>query len=386
MVKNKEINKKLKILFVLENYSPHIGGAEIVFKNIGEGLVKQGHQVSLVTHQLKNTKKFEIINGVRVYRVPCFDNRYLFTFFSIPKVLKLAKKVDIIHTTTFNGAPPAWLASKICDKPCVITIHEVWVNQWQKITEMGRFKAFFHNTLEKLIYKLRFTQYVAVSNSTRNQLLKIKIPKSKTTTIYNGVDYHHWDPKRYNGEKVRERLKLKNNFIYLFHGRPGTSKGFEYLIKAVPTISKLIPNSKLLALVSKDVAYKKNYKKIIQLIKKLKIQSNLILHNPVSYNEVPNYVKSTDCVVVPSLAEGFGFSAAEACAMNKPVVASNTTSLPEVVSGRYILVKAKNPIDIAKGVVKVYQKEYNNKKLKKFGLKENIDNYLKAYRKVAYNK
>src|SRR3989339_1156108 len=96
----------MKILFVLENYVPHIGGVELVFKTLAENLAKE-HDISIITHKLKNTKKFEEINGVKIYRVSCLQNRYLFSFLAIPKTLRLAKKADIIHTTTYNGAVPA---------------------------------------------------------------------------------------------------------------------------------------------------------------------------------------------------------------------------------------------------------------------------------------
>ena len=49
----------MRILFVLENYLPHIGGVEILFKNLSESLVKKGHEVDLVTHRLKGTKKMK---------------------------------------------------------------------------------------------------------------------------------------------------------------------------------------------------------------------------------------------------------------------------------------------------------------------------------------
>lgn len=369
----------MKIVFVLENYIPHIGGVEIVFKNLCEGLAKLGHDVSIVTHRLKGTKKFEIINGVKVYRVNCFHSRYWFTFLSVPKVLKLAKKVDIIHTTTFNGAFPAWIASKLLKKRCIITIHEVWVRKWDKLTEMGWLNAKLHNILERFIYLLNFDEYVCVSKSTQKQLLDIGIDKNKTFVIYNGVDYSHWNPKQYDKKRVRKKLGLEKNFVYLFTGRPGVSKGLEYLIKAVPQISKKIPNSRLLAIVSRDKAYEKRYKYIIKLIKRLGVEDRIILKDSVSYNELPAYVKAADCVVVPSLAEGFGFAAAEACAMKTPVVASNTTSLPEVVSGKFILVKAKNPQSIAKGVDMVYSRKIIKSDLKRFELKGNIKNYLNVY-------
>ena len=131
--------------------------------------------------------------------------------------------------------------------------------------------------------------------------------------VYCGVDYGHWNPIKYDGKKIRKQLGLEKNFVYLFTGRPGVSKGLEYLIKAVPLIS--VPNAKLLAIVSKDKAYRKRYKLIIRLIEKLKIKDKVVIHDSVPYKELPNYIKAADTVVVPSLAEGFGFTTAEACAM-----------------------------------------------------------------------
>src|SRR3989344_5188945 len=110
----------MRILFVVENYIPHVGGVEVMFSQLAEGLARKGHEVDVVTHQFGMTKSFEVINGVRVHRIPCFGSRYLFTFTSIPKAMNLGKKADIIHTTTFNGAPPAWIAARIARKPSVI--------------------------------------------------------------------------------------------------------------------------------------------------------------------------------------------------------------------------------------------------------------------------
>jgi len=47
----------MKILFVCENYFPHLGGAEILFKNLAERFVKKDLQTTVVTHKLKNTLK-----------------------------------------------------------------------------------------------------------------------------------------------------------------------------------------------------------------------------------------------------------------------------------------------------------------------------------------
>ena len=370
----------MKILFVLENYLPHIGGVEIVFKNLCEGLVRLGHKVDIVTHRIKGTEKFENINGVNVYRVNCFYSRYWFSFLSIPKVLRLSKEADIIHTTTFNAAFPAWVGAKLLKKTSIITVHEVWVGKWKELTEMGNVGAFIHNLLERAIYSLKFDRYICVSNSTKKQLESIGKEAEKIEVVYNGVDYGHWNPKSYDSGEIREEIGVDdNNFLCLFYGRPGVSKGFECLLKAVPLIKEKIPNVKLLAILSKDKTYSKRYSYMIRLIKELEIEQDAVIHDPVDYKELPKYVKAADCVVVPSLAEGFCFTAAEACAMEKPIVASNTTSIPEVISGKYVLVEPKNPEEIAKGICSVYHREYTEKPLKRFELNENIEGYLKVY-------
>ena len=88
------------------------------------------------------------------------------------------------------------------------------------------------------------------------------------------------------------------------------------------------------------------------MISDLHIEDQIILLKPVPRSELPNYIAAADCIVIPSLSEGFGLTAAEACAMRKPVVASKVGSLPEIISGQYVLIEPKNSEAIADGVGK----------------------------------
>jgi glycosyltransferase involved in cell wall biosynthesis len=67
------------------------------------------------------------------------------------------------------------------------------------------------------------------------------------------------------------------------------------------------------------------------------------LRSYVAHAELPALYRGARVVVVPSLAEGFGLTALEAMASGTPVVASNTTSLPEVVGDAGLLV---DPTDV----------------------------------------
>lgn len=374
----------MRILFVIENYLPHIGGVEVVFKNLAEGLAAKGHDVSIITHQPKNTKRYEELNGVKIHRISCLQSRYLFSFLAIPKAIMHARKADIVHTTTFNGALPAWIASKLARKKCAITVHEVWIGKWREYTNMGKPEAWAHNLLERLIYILPFDKYIAVSNSTRNQLLSIGKKEQKTTTIYNALDYKHFNGKNHRGKDIRREHQLEDAFVCLTYGRAGPSKGLEYAIKAIPLIN--VPKLKYVLILSKDRQYLLRLRKIKALIKKLQIENKVILLEPVPHKELPSYIKAANCVIVPSLSEGFGYTAAEACALGVPVVATNTTSLPEVISGKYILVSPKSSEEIATAVERVHNKKYTKTPLKRFELEDNIKGYMKVYEELLNKK
>lgn len=364
----------------MEFYPPYIGGMGTLFQNLCEGLAKRGHKVTVVTTRLTNAKKQERLNRVNIIRVnvPSKNEnwqRYWFTFLSIPTVIRLARQVNIIHTTTFNAAFPAWVASKILRKPCVITVHEIWGELWYEFYGMSKFSSWIYQFFEKMIINLCFDKYIGVSNSTVRQINELG---KEAVTIYNGIDYEFFNPKNYNREEIQKLYCFDGKFIYLFYGRCGLSKGLEYLVEAIPQISKEIPNSLCYLIVSKEP--KKIREKIELKIRSLGNAARMI--TPVPYAILPHQIIVSDCVVIPSLSEGFGFSAAEACAMGVPVVASGCTSLPEVVSGKYILVEPRSSSAIAQGIIDIHNKEYQISKPKKFTWDDCVNKHEELYKQL----
>ena len=363
----------MRILLVCENYVPHIGGVELLFKNLANGFIKRGHKVAVLTHQLKNTRKREIMDRVNIFRVPSLHSRYVFTFTSIFKAISLTRKSDIIHTTTFNGAFPAWLAARIVGKPVSITVHEVWIGKWKQITNFGWFNCFIHDILERMVYLLPFDKYICVSEATKKDLIRRGINESKVKTIYNGLDYEFWNEKKVTGHlELRKQLGLQNKLVYFSWGRPGESKGFEYLIKAV-SLAKV--DAVFLLMLSSIDNYQKKYNKLVRLINKYNVDVRII--NSVSHEQLRVFLKMADFVIVPSTSEGFGYTTVEAVAMKKPVIVSSAGSLPEVVSGRHLIFRNKDVRDLAEKMVKMSKKEYIDIPIKKFEWDECVERYLR---------
>jgi glycosyltransferase involved in cell wall biosynthesis len=367
----------LKILFVSEYYKPHIGGVETVFMNLAEGMAKRGHRCRVITSRLPGTPEYEETGGVGIHRirVPRRGDRYWFGFLAIPKVIKMVRQADIIQATTYTAAFPAWLAAELTGTKSIITVHEVWDSLWLKISGLNIYSAHLHRRLEKILISLPFDATVCVSQHTCNHLKKLNSEKRNVKVIYNGIDNALFSPD--NIRQGRKELGLpEQNFIYMYYGRPGISKGIDYLVQAVPLISAAIPGSKLLLILSPhpDNRYKK-----IEASVKNRHEHDVILRDPVPDDVLTDYVAAVDCVVVPSLSEGFGFAAAEACAMGKPVVVSDTASLPEVVSGEYVLVEPGNPNSIADGVIRIFNGDVSKSARKVFDWDKCISHYLDVY-------
>jgi len=376
----------MKICFVLEYYYPHVGGAETFFKNLAETLAKKGHECSVVTIRVPGTVKRETIGGVEVFRVdvPKFLGRYWFTVLSLPLVCRIAKRCDILHTRTYNGAFPAFLAARLVKKPAVITVFEALLSLWKTLSGMRWLDARLHELFERAAITVPFDRYICTSYYTRNQVRLLGIDDKKLTVIYPGIDHDLFRHQEEGGRMIRERLGLKENFVYLYFGRPGFFKGVEFLLKAVPLISKKIPESRLMLILSKEPGSK--YRQALSLIDDLKIAHSVTLLDSVRIEELVKHISGCDCVVTPSLTEGFGFTCAEACAVGKPVVVADTGSIPEVVSGRYVLVIPGSPEDICRGVESVYNGQTDYLPKRSFDWRQCAEKHEKIYRETLDKK
>lgn len=78
------------------------------------------------------------------------------------------------------------------------------------------------------------------------------------------------------------------------------------------------------------------------LIKKIGLQSKIIVVDYATKEELNYLYKQAFALVYPSIYEGFGLPPLEAMSCGCPVIASNTSSLPEVVGDSGILIDTQN--------------------------------------------
>jgi glycosyltransferase involved in cell wall biosynthesis len=312
----------MKILFILELYYPNIGGIEKLFKSLAETLARQGHEVTVITTRFrKDLPVRETLNGVKIRRLK-FSSRFLFTFFGIFGMLKEARHCDIIHTTSYNAAFPARLAGWLSRKKVIITFHEVWGKLWFRLPFINSVSKRLFYLYEQLILRLKFYRYVAVSDYTRQCLIKSGIKENKLVRIYNGLDYSAYEPGAYAPPE---------HFVFTYFGRLGISKGLDLILDVSADFLKKHPDTQLKLIIPKTpVAL---FKEIKKLLGKLPERRYTLLHH-INEKDLHEQLQHSSCVMIPSYSEGFCFAAVESIALAIPVISSGKGALEEVCYGK----------------------------------------------------
>lgn len=356
----------MNIVLVAELFPPHIGGVEVLFEHMARHLAQRGHSVTVVTQKLPGTRSFEKKDGYHIYRVwvPPFLGRYFFSFCSLYRLLRCSYGADIYHATLYTAAFPAWIAAKISRKPIVITAHEVYGSRWQQFFSGNRCISYIHRFFEWLLIHLPCNQWVCVSESTARDLSRF-VKKSRIRVVYNGIDYDFFARNRHQGEMGRIKQSLDSSFQYVFfYGRPGISKGVDLLVKSLAKVFAHRKNVRAILLLSHQPA--EGYAHIIDLIHSLNLSDKITLWDPVPYSELPAHILAADIVVIPSLAEGFGFTTAESSALELPLVVSNAGSLPEVASGKVCFVQPNSVSSLTHGILNALDNKFSNIPKKRF--------------------
>ncbi len=364
----------MKILFVLENYYPNVGGLETLFKTLVEKLAAAGHEITIITTKPFGGLPFkEEIGNVKIIRLPF--GRYTYTFLGFLPILFYIRQMDIIQTTSYNAGIPAIIAGKIFRKKVVITFHEVWADLWSELPFMSKFSKWGHRLFERMLLRFPFDKFVAVSNATATALKNVGIPNEKIEVIHNGIDYIAFEQIKKEKEKA-----VDNKFNYLYFGRLGISKGLNLILDAASKFKIDFPNSKLTMIIPQNP--KPFYNMFMNLVKEKNLVDYIEFKHQLKYQDLLDELTQTDCAIIPSYSEGFCYAAVECIALGTPIISSDRAALKEVVSGTYIKMKSQTTEGLYDALVKANKGDWENSPIKHFHIDETITKYIHLYNKM----
>jgi glycosyltransferase involved in cell wall biosynthesis len=255
--------------------------------------------------------------------------RILWEHFYIPQALK-RDKIDVFHE-------PSFIAPIFKSCPTITTVYDLaFIFHPECFT---RRNVLYLNTM--LSRSVRSSdRIIAISNSTKNDIINhFNIEQNKVRVVYCGYNdyFRAMDSKEACAGTLRK------------HGITG-----EFLLN----VSMISPRKNLLTLLRsfKSARAKRKtglqlviagskgwlYEEIFEEVSKLSLEKYVIFTGYIPDEELLHLYNSAALMVYPSIYEGFGLPVLEAMACGCPVIASNTSSLPEVCGDAALLV---NPLD-----------------------------------------
>ncbi|MCS7123662.1 MAG: glycosyltransferase family 4 protein [Endomicrobia bacterium] len=325
----------IKILVIHEIFFPDFsGGGERILLEIIKCLSKF-FKVDVLTSGNPKIKRYK---NIRTYRVNV--NRFLFNLFSLPYVIAIGKKYDVLLANTYHSAIPSFIAARILKKPIILLVHGAYNWKWFSI---NMFLGLFALFLEKVIFSLPFDRFIFFSEFAKKE--GQRLGAKRCVVLYPGVKI------------TREAKNIKKKKIVLFVGRIERQKGIDRLIK----VAKMLPTVKFVVIGRGRIK------------EKLK---NITYLGFVSDNILRRYYRDALIFFLPSRAETLGYSILEAMANGCIIV--STVDLNYV--GFYL---KKFDANHAKEIIKEIIN--NNKKYERLG-KDNIEIVKKKYRWNTFTK
>jgi len=326
------------------------------------------HGIELVALELiKNLQAIDKENEYFLFVKPDKDNRciqqtsnfkivevkcHVYPFWEQVAMPRMASKLgcDILHCTS-NTAP---FITKI---PYIITLHDIIYLEKSylgiiksKGTPYQKYGNIYRRFVVPRIVK-NAKQIITVSHSEKSRItgyFGFKNDGSKVSVVYNAAGEQFTPTIDLN---LLNEVKLKYNLpekFFLFLGNTDEKKNTAGVLMAYSDL--LEKSDTKIPLVISD--YKPGeLNRSLDIIGNHKIRKNIHLIGYVPNQYMPMLYNLCSLFLYPSLRESFGIPILEAMKCRKPVITSNTSSMPEVSGGNAILVDPYNPAEITNAML-----------------------------------
>ncbi|HEV2288801.1 MAG TPA: glycosyltransferase family 1 protein [Candidatus Acidoferrales bacterium] len=268
------------------------------------------------------------------------------THLHLPFVLR-RHSVDLLHMPWFYA--PAFVPARM-----VITVHDLVdliypPHPGPQVAQAAR-PWFARRALRKA------GRVITVSQSTAREISRVfEIADSKISVLYDAVDEEFTSaPLPEDGDRIQERLAVNYPYV-LYAGRVGPQKNLARLIEAFAVAKAELSGQRefadlKLVLIGDELG---RHADLRRAVIRSRLRENFRFLGFVPLHVLRVFYSRAKAFLFPSLYEGFGLPPLEAMAHGAPVVASNVSSLPEILGDAALLVNPENVFEIARGIQRV---------------------------------
>ncbi len=307
-------------------------------------------------------KRHEVISGVKVYhpryllipKVSMLFHGLLMFIFSMGLVRMLHKK-NGFHIIDAHYIYPDCLAGVLlgqCLKlPVCVSARGTDINDFPKFRMIRPMIKYTLSGAE---------QVISVCGALKDVMVKLGCPDKKISVIPNGIDIDQFFA--IEQEDARQNLGLKKKQkIILSVGGLIPKKGHQLIIKAMHKILKAQPNTRLVIAGKGD--HETNLKQLV-LAHKLKDSVTFLGHVP-NYQLIEWY-NASNVFCLASASEGWANVIMEAMACGLPVVVTNVSGAPEIITTPDVgILVERNVESIADGLIQALKKNWDKERIRK---------------------
>jgi glycosyltransferase involved in cell wall biosynthesis len=380
-----------KLCIVTHTFLPHVGGIEKVVNEQSKRLLHKNYSPTVVTNRIGTPKTYRV-DGVPIQCYESLNTGFRLGIpYSIPTVpsfrvfVKAIADSKIVHA---HGHPylTSLLAGKLAKqyrKPFVLTQHNTYIeynnifDQVETVNDLSVGKQNLDSA----------DQIIAISQATKDYVLRLGAKPDKVKVVYNGVDLVRFRPIKNKREEMRRKLGIPQDATVVLTVRRLVYKnGVDNLLDCANIVTKKNPKIVFLA-----VGRGPDLDSVRAQVAQLGLEANFRLAGFVSDDDLPFYYNLADLFVLPSKSgEGLPLVALEAMACGLPVVATDVGGIKEILLTDYgTLVPPNHPEALANAILEFSTVDFSSRKTElrakveeKFSWDSNVERLVEIYEEL----
>lgn len=306
------MGRPLLILNERDLSHPWAGGAELHIVKMAKCFVQRGYQPTLLCTHREGAAFEEVTpDGLRVVRC---GNRLTY-YLALPRLVRReARRAGTVILEHLNKIP--FCTPLYVENPVVLVTHHLF--GCTAFRQVAPPVAATVVALERLIpYVYRGRPFIAVSPSTRDDLIARGVAPESIRVIPNGLDHELYH--------ARERCPAERPTVLVL-GRLEFYKRIDLVLRAVAELREAIPSVRLVI-----VGDGRARASLERLASEFGIRDRTIFTGFVSDRDKVAHIRQCHVVVNTSEKEGWGLTVLEANACGLPAVASDVPGLRDAV-------------------------------------------------------
>jgi D-inositol-3-phosphate glycosyltransferase len=201
----------------------------------------------------------------------------------------------------------------------------------------------------------RLSLWISLTERMKQEVLEYtRVPESIIRVVPLGRDAHLFDPKLFNQHEARQRygLPLQSRIVGVL-GRLDRQKGQEEFLRSMPLVLKHCADV-FYVIGGEETRGENGFRKhLVDVCNELGIESRVRFLPYI--DNVPEFMAALDVFVMPSYSETFGLVLIEAMCMEKPIIATRSGGVPEIIDDGFdgLLVPPRDERALAKAIVRI---------------------------------